>query len=89
MHLDIDHPDIIEFVRTPRHELPWVKRCVNLTKDGWEATTDEAKSAILEGIRSGDIWLNKIKYDKEGNRIEVMYASKYIYLAVVLVSLVT
>ena len=30
-HLDIDHPDLIEFITTPRHELPWVKRCVNLS----------------------------------------------------------
>ena len=69
LHLDIDHPDIVEFVLAPRHELPWVKRCVNLTKDGWEAATENTKTAILMGIKSGDIWLNKIKYDKEGNRI--------------------
>ena len=24
--LDIDHPDVIEFITTPRSELPWVKR---------------------------------------------------------------
>ncbi len=69
LHLDIDHPDIVEFVLAPRHELPWVKRCVNLTKDGWEAATENTKTAILMGIKSGDIWLNKIKYDAEGNRI--------------------
>ena len=69
LHLDIDHPDIVEFVLAPRHELPWVKRCVNLTKDGWENATENTKTAILMGIKSGDIWLNKIKYDAEGNRI--------------------
>ena len=35
-HLDIDHPDIIEFVQTPRSELPWIKRCVNLMKKSGE-----------------------------------------------------
>ena len=33
LHLDIDHPDILEFVFAERHELPWVKRCVDLTSD--------------------------------------------------------
>ena len=30
LHMDIVHPDIIEFLTTSRAELPWVKRCVNL-----------------------------------------------------------
>jgi len=66
-HLDIDHPDIPEFVSTPRNELPWVKRCINLTTEMWEATPH--KEIILDGIKRGDIWLNKIKYDKHGKRI--------------------
>ena len=56
LHLDIDHPDIIEFVRTPRSELPWVKRCVNLDQRKWEDSNPETKDAILYGIKSGDIW---------------------------------
>ncbi len=32
LHLDLDHPDILEFITTPRSELPWVKRCVDLTE---------------------------------------------------------
>ena len=67
--LDIDHPDIVEFVRTPRAELPWVKRCVNLDQKGWDQATPSTKSSIIEGIKSGDIWLAKIRYDKNGNRI--------------------
>ena len=31
LHLDLDHPDALEFIQTPRHELPWVKRCINIT----------------------------------------------------------
>ena len=67
LHLDIDHPDLLEFVQTPRSELPWVKRCVNLTADMWEASPH--KQTILEGIAAGDIWLNKIKYNDKGKRI--------------------
>ena len=43
----------------PRHELPWAKRCVNLTKDWWDWASDEIKDAILQGIARGDIWLAK------------------------------
>ena len=69
VHLDIDHPDVLEFVTTPRHEIPWIKRCIDLNKSGWESCNPEVKEAILYGIKSGDIWLNKIKHDNDGNRI--------------------
>jgi hypothetical protein len=67
LHLDLDHPDILEYITTPRSELPWVKRCVDLTEGMWKDTPH--KKALLEGIRSGDIWLNKIKYDHNDQRI--------------------
>ena len=69
LHLDIDHPDIIDFVQVQRHELPWVKRCVDLTGEQWSNTETRTKKAIIQGIARGDIWLNKIKHDNNGNRI--------------------
>ena len=69
LHLDINHPDILEFVQTPRHELPWAKRCVNVTTELWDATSTETKEAILTGISKGDIWLAKIRHDQYGKRI--------------------
>ena len=68
-HLDIDHPDIIDFITTPRSELPWIKRCVNLTPRQWSEADKLVQEAIIYGIKSGDIWLNKIKHDKHGKRI--------------------
>ena len=69
LHYDLDGADIIEFITASRAELPWVKRCVNITEDSWKAASEETKEALLFGIKSGDVWLNKIKYDNEGNRI--------------------
>ena len=69
LHLDLSHPDVLEFITTSRSELPWVKRCVNINNHWWEETTQEVKDALLEGIKKGDIWLNKTKVDKNGNRI--------------------
>ena len=66
LHLDLDHDDILEFITTPRHELPWVKRCVDLTPEMWKNTP--YKKELLDGIKSGDIWLNKIKH-QHGERI--------------------
>ncbi len=68
-HLDIDHPDILEFVQLPRSEAPWIKRCVDLDAGKWNETDARVKDAILYGIKSGDIWLNKIKYDDKARRI--------------------
>ena len=67
LHLDMCHPDALEFIQTPRHELPWVKRCINITDDWWEACS--FKEELLHAIKSGDVWLNKVKYDNDGNRI--------------------
>jgi len=69
LHLDIEHSDILEFVTTPRHELPWAKRCVNVTVNTWNDATDDVKDEILKGIARGDIWLAKVRYDQHGKRI--------------------
>ena len=68
VHLDISHPDILDFVQLPRSEAPWIKRCVDLNPGDWNATDAKVKDAILYGIKSGDIWLNKIKHEN-GKRI--------------------
>jgi hypothetical protein len=36
LHLDLSHADAREFVNTPRSELPWVKRCINITDEWWK-----------------------------------------------------
>lgn len=69
LHLDLTHPDVLEFIQVSRAELPWVKRCVNINDYWWEEATPEVREALLQGIRQGDIWLNKTKVDKNGRRI--------------------
>ena len=69
LHLDITHPDILDYVNVDRAQLPWVKRCVDLTREQWFDTETGVKEAILRGIAKGDIWLNKIKHDRNGKRI--------------------
>ena len=66
-HLDLCHADALEFIEAPRHELPWIKRCINITEGWWRSCT--FKEQLLQSIKAGDIWLNKVKYDKDGNRI--------------------
>ena len=68
VHLDINNPDILEFVQLGRHDAPWIKRCIDLAAGLWNSTAAHIKDAILEGIKSGDIWLNKIKYE-HGKRV--------------------
>jgi hypothetical protein len=68
-HLDLNHPDVLEFIAASRSELPWIKRCVNINDYWWQEATENTKAALLNGIRKGDIWLNKTKVDRNGNRI--------------------
>ena len=69
LHLDLDHADILDFIEAPRSELSWVKRCVDIDPGKWQSCDNKVKDSLLHGIKSGDIWLNKIKYDNNGERI--------------------
>ena len=69
LHLDLTHPDIMEFIECPRHDIPWAKRCVNLDYESWERTEENVRNALLKGIARGDIWLAKIREDQHGRRI--------------------
>jgi hypothetical protein len=69
LHLDYTHPDALEFIQTSRKELPWAKRCLNVDDKFLDNSSPELIKALLKGISSGDIWLNKIRYDDNGERI--------------------
>jgi hypothetical protein len=79
LHLDYTHPDVIGkvvngryepgFIDAPRVELPWVKRCLNVDENFLKNSSPEVIDALLKGISSGDVWLNKIRYDDDGERI--------------------
>jgi len=69
LHLDYNHPDAIEFIKASRRELPWVKRCLDVDDKFLENSSQELIDALLKGISSGDIWLNKIRYNEKGERI--------------------
>jgi hypothetical protein len=69
IHLDLNHPDILEFITTSRSDLPWVKRCVDINPYWWDEAPEAVRQALLQGIKKGDIWLNKTKIDSNGKRI--------------------
>ena len=69
LHLDYQHPDAIKFIQATRTDLAWVKRCLNVDAGFLTSASPELIEATLEGIKKGDIWLNKIRHDAEGNRI--------------------
>ena len=39
------------------------KRCVNITDEWWNDMSTTTRQKLLYGIKSGDIWLNKVKYE--------------------------
>jgi hypothetical protein len=69
LHIDYTHEDALDFIKASRSELPWVKRCVNVDEKFIENASQELIDALLKGIASGDIWLNKIRYNERGERI--------------------
>jgi len=69
LHLNYTHPDAFEFVQADRRELPWVKRCLDVDDRFLEDASPELIDAVLQAVASGDLWLNKIKYDDQGKQI--------------------
>mgnify|MGYP003113005291 CR=1 FL=1 len=69
LHLDLNHADILDFLRLSRAEVPWVKRCVGITEILWENASREVRDELLAGIAKGDIWLAKVRHDQYGRRI--------------------
>ena len=69
LHLDYTSADALEFVNASRSELPWVKRCLNVDDNFLSASSPELINACLRAISSGDLWLNKIRYNNKGERI--------------------
>ena len=63
LHLDLSHPDAVDFITASRSELPWVKRCIDIDDDMWKFADQDTKDALIYGIKSGDIWLTKINHD--------------------------
>lgn len=69
LHLDFDHPDALEFITASRSDLPWVKRCLDVDEDFLSKASKELIDATLKAIASGDLWLNKTRYDEKGVRV--------------------
>ena len=69
IHLDANHPDLEEFVDASRAELPWVKKCIDVTPEWWNDLSEPLQAKILKAIQAGDIWLNKVKFSPSGDRI--------------------
>lgn len=69
LHLDYDHPDILDFIQASRTELSWVKRCVNVDEKFLDKMSKETLEALVKGIANGDIWLIKKRYNAKGERI--------------------
>jgi hypothetical protein len=52
-----------------RREYAWAKRCLNVDCDFLATASDELIEDTLAAIARGDLWLNKVRYDNDGNRI--------------------
>ena len=68
LHLDLDHPDILEFVEHPGLN-SLGKALRQRLRQLMGFCIDDVKKAILGGIARGDIWLVKKRKDKNGDRI--------------------
>ena len=47
VHLDARHNDLEEFVDAKRHELPWIKRCIDITPEWWNDLSEALQAKIL------------------------------------------
>lgn len=67
--LDANHTDIRQFCEMSRAELPWAKRCINLSEEWWNDLAPDVQELICSGIAAGDLWLAKPRWDQNGKRL--------------------
>ena len=46
LHLDLSHPDAVDFITASRSELPWVKRCIDIDDDMWKFADQDHKGCF-------------------------------------------
>lgn len=66
LHLDYDHPDILEFATAPRELLPWARRAINVDDD---FINHPHLDTLLKYVETGDCFLVKKQFDKNGLRL--------------------
>jgi hypothetical protein len=79
LHMDYDHPDLLGkyingryepgFIDASRADLPWAKRCLNVDQHFLDKASPELIAACIKAISSGDLWLTKMRTDKQGARV--------------------
>lgn len=68
LHLDYDHPDIVEFATMSRDLIPWARRTINVD-DNFLNLNDYTLNIILKSVERGDCFLVKKQFDRNGNRL--------------------
>ena len=69
LHLKHDHPDIVKYLNMKSVDYPWLKRSVSLPATGLDLANLPYLDLLLSKIRQGEVWLTKIRYDKNGMRL--------------------
>jgi Ribonucleotide reductase, barrel domain len=69
LYLDVQHPDIIDFLQFPKSDLPWVKRSVYVGIEIFEPKMQEVKELLIQKWSAGDIFLAKRRWDVHGKRL--------------------
>lgn len=61
-----NHPQIEEYLKLPLTETPWLKKAVTVDDNLLESPHLDL---IIQKVNEGSIWLEKVRHDKNGNRI--------------------
>lgn len=69
LHLDFDHPDILDYLTASADELPWCKRSVYLTKSMWNRAGNLKRSTLSHYVNNGTVFLAKHQWDSAGERL--------------------
>lgn len=66
VHLNWDHPEVLDYLTQDPSETPWIKRCLTVTPG---ILGSPHLDLILSRVADGSLWLNEMTFDAVGNRI--------------------
>lgn len=69
LHLNLEHPDIEDYLNASSKELPWIKRAVYVDRESLASSSEELIELLARKVNNGSVWLAKKNWDENGVRL--------------------
>jgi hypothetical protein len=67
--LDFEHADLLDYLKFPKSDIPWLKRAVYIDDSFWDKKHEEKRNLVYKYLADGDIFIAKKQWNTKGERL--------------------